>query len=195
MKQVLTTKNVIYLANADSLQARTKSVPNPSAQIAKVYGASEEVSKEIDRLLSSKESIKARSCELWYIIELLISSGARISEVLSISPVDIMRNGNVRVRGKKGSSDRIVVTRDSMDYMLRCRSVGKYPFQDWDRFRCYREFKLLGIGMRFPGKEKQSVTHFFRHAYNRMMKKEGIEQELRSSELGHKSRSNIKHYE
>lgn len=193
-KQVLRLRNVIQLANPDSKNLRSKSVPNPSAQINKLYEDNEELTMAIRNILEMKEGILLRNPQLWYIIELLLGSGARVSEVLDISPGDILLNGSIRIKGKKGSSDRIISAGTSYQYMIKCKNVPRYPFMDWDRFRVYREFKKLGIGMRFKGKSKESVTHFFRQAHSRLMQMGGIDDGLRSQELGHKGKGNIKYY-
>jgi site-specific recombinase XerD len=141
------------------------------------------------------DSIPSQCSGLNAVIELLYLNGCRISEILNIAPNQITGQGQVLIKGKKNSADRIIVAVKCRDYLLRCRAGKVYPFQNFSRFFVYREFKKMGIDYKFEGKCRNSVTHAFRHNLVRDLQSEGIEREVYSHHIGHKSLNSTKSYE
>ena len=195
MKQNPTARNVLQIMNENSEVPRTKSVGGLSAQSIGLCEAGNNLDKEIERILSLKVPIMLENRILWYIIEIQLRSGCRVSEVLAIGCEDVFINNSILIKGAKGSSNRVVSVYDCFDYLWKCKVSGIVPFQEWDRFRVYRDYKKLGIGKVFDGKKNMSVTHFFRHSFNRLLKESGVDQDTRSLHLGHKSKKSIKYYE
>lgn len=197
----LTNKNGVVLNSGldkvlygERPKLRTNSVSSPSAHTNKLCDDLEVPGAKVKALLHDRESILRQNPKLWYVIELMMAGGLRVSEVLNISAYDITTLGHIRIKGSKGSSDRVVRVFDGLDYMLRCKENSVAPFRDISRYYVYREFKKLGITHKFFGKAKASVTHFFRQLVSRSMEEENFTDEQRRQFLGHKGKSSLKHY-
>ncbi len=150
--------------------------------------------EKINAIISYKEKIMADSQELWYLILLMAMTGCRVSEALSIRVHEISNDGRVRLKGLKGSNDRIVHESEVSKYLIYCKSIGKNPFQTFDRFFVYRYLKSLGIGQHFNDNQRKSVTHIFRHLAIEDM--QTIDPDLQATKraIGHKSVKNTEHY-
>jgi integrase len=98
-------------------------------------------------------------------------SGCRISEVLAIRGYDISTNGLIKIKGKKGSNDKIIRITQNISH---CKTIPKnlnMPFKIYSRFFIYRLFKKIGLIYKSYGNINNSVTHYFRksvalEAYN-----------------------------
>lgn len=173
---------------------RFKPVSKPSAQTIKLCETGEDLESLLKGVLAKRDYILKEHKLLWYIIELQLSGGLRIAEVLSIMPGQILPTGHVLIKGKKGSSSRIVYTSDARGYLVRCRNNSVLPFMDYDRYWVYREYKKLGIGTKFKGKGNASVTHFFRQLNARLQQMSDVELENIGTFLGHKSQQSTQYY-
>ena len=126
---------------------------------------------------------------------LLFEHGLRITEVLNIQKCDISRQGRIRIKGLKGSNDRIVTPimfaqfwQSLPDFMLPLGSV-------YSRFYFYRWFKRIGIYDVFGNNKRFSVTHMFRHHLALSLKNEFDDTALTQRVLGHRSIKSTLHYE
>ena len=188
------TRNIIDLANPAMANARNNSVLNPSAQTTKLCNDICDQDRVQDDYVNYLEDLPAECYVLKMIIEVMQNGGLRVSEALSIKGTDILKSGHIRIKGSKGSDDRIVqvhVTR--ANYLVFLNQPVKI-FDGYSRFWVYREFKKLGIGKRYKGKQKRSVTHYFRQENARLMESSGFDTSIRQKHLGHKSSNSIKHY-
>lgn len=121
------------------------------------------------------------------LVSLMIVSGARVSEVLSIRCSDISPEGRVRVRGLKRSNDRFIETPSTREYLLYCKKTHIDPFIHYDRFYVYRQLKSMGISQVFGDNKNASVTHLFRHLA--ILDMQEVDSSLVSAKntIGHKS--------
>jgi integrase len=138
--------------------------------------------------------LKDESPALFHLIQLLEVTGLRISEALAIRPWDISMKGMINIRSAKSSNNRLVHASSTLQYMLRCKELGVYPFDGLDRFYVYRQFKRLGIGAVYGDNKNKSVTHSFRHEV--VLDSLTITEELNSAQqyLGHKSIKSTEQY-
>ena len=171
-----------------------KSVSTPSAQYTKLCNSGNQGETLIKTILHKRNSILKSEPKLWYIIDLLINSGCRITEILSINSTDILPNGTVKIKALKGGQNRIIASSDARDYLINCRTNCVNPFMDYNRFYIYRTFKKIGIKYVHSGNTKDSVTHAFRHANTEIQRKANVESNVIKAQLGHKKKSTQKHY-
>ena len=129
------------------------------------------------------------------VIELQLHYGLRISECLNITTSDVSRTGHIRIRGTKGSNDRIVIPyrfssfwRDEASAILPLSNI-------YSRFWFYRQYKSLGLYAIFGNSKVKSVTHLFRHLNILSLKDNFNETNLTRQFIGHKSINSTLHYE
>lgn len=170
------------------------SVSIPSAQNTTLYEAPayDHISITVHNLLSDVNS-GLTQLEL-ALIELLFLNGLRVSEVLQINARNITGNGNIFVKGLKGSSNRLVTPSKYMSFWVDFRknklSIPAYI----NRFYLYRLFIKKGLYIIPAGHSKKMVTHSFRHqfVYNLLNSGQTIAEIQRF--MGHKSINSTIHY-
>lgn len=176
-------------------KVRTKSEPKPSAQNTKLCGSGEVVAWSPTEALATIEAVSKEDPRVGKLYAILLATGCRVSEVLSIAPHHITLSGTFAIKGSKGSGSRVFKVSEVSDYMKECKRLNVYPFATINRFYVYRLFRKLGIQHKFEGNEKYSVTHLPRHIAaleaNEIKGIEGIVQDR----LRHKSSKNAKFYE
>jgi len=160
---------------------------NLGAHTAKLLQARNNEIEEICKNLFNRPVVKLLPIGVQVIIELQMLYGLRITEVLSIGAMSIMRNGLIHVHGKKGSQDRYIYSQRFNNYVIFCKINNVAYLCDYSRFYFYRLYKKLGIYYKFAGNDKNSVTHFFRHSILNAQKIEGMEIEDSQKFIGHKS--------
>ncbi len=128
-------------------------------------------------------------------VHLLLSFGLRISEVLSINPAHIKKDGSIYISGKKGSQPRLINPGKFAEWVANnpvyfCSMLGMRNRQYY-----WRLFNRLGISILLPGNKHRSVTHLFR--YNFINEVQNISGEIEATGVivGHKNKSNTKRYE
>ena len=122
------------------------------------------------------------------------SYGLRISEVLHIQYTAISNNGTIIIKSLKGSNDRIINLPELKEYLLHCKQYGNNPFDLYNRWYCYREFKKLGIYYISGKSSKNSITHAFRHMIVADLKEQGLDNVAIAKYMGHKNHKNIDYY-
>lgn len=129
------------------------------------------------------------------VIELQLFYGLRISECLNITTSDISNTGHIRIRGAKGSSDRIVIPyRFASFWQNEAKAI--LPLSSvYSRFWFYRQYKNLGLYAIFGNSRVKSVTHLFRHLNILSLKNSFNETDLTRKFIGHKSINSTLHYE
>jgi len=193
-RQILTTKTIDRLLQADKEKLRTKAVQTPNAQFTTLC-ADPLQDKSIELAILQKiETVKKQSKLLAMLMKLMLANGLRISEVLQIKSGDISTGSRILIRGKKRSFDRVIDGSEFHEYLQMCRNNSIQPFAIFDRYHVYREFKKLGISIKFNGNKKNSVTHALRHIAGREIKNLSKSVETTGRALGHKSFNSTKHY-
>ena len=129
------------------------------------------------------------------VIELQLYYGLRISECLNITTADISNTGHIRIRGAKGSNDRIVIPyRFASFWQNEAKAI--LPIGNvYSRFWFYRQYKNLGLYAIFGNSKVNSVTHLFRHLNILSLKESFNETDLTKKFIGHKSINSTLHYE
>ncbi len=191
---IITKKYLDSILNTDIDTLRKKPVPSPSAQTTTLLQLQEQESIVMSSIRSYRFQLLRDDPLLWYIIELQLSGGLRISEVLGLSCKDISFSGHVSIKGSKGSYGKIIYVVDSLEYLLRCKNNSLNPFEGYSRFYVYRQFKKLGIELQLNGKKKNAVTHAIRHVVAREEKNAGFSKKQTQRHLGHRNSKSTDHY-
>jgi len=173
---------------------RHKPVINPSAHatsVCKLRSIEEAVLKNV---LSAYDNQTFQLCCVNACLELQLLYGLRITEVLGIKCIDILRNNQLRIRGAKKSENRIVTPVKYTEYFRKCKEGGANPFDVVNRFYIYREYKKYGINLIYNSNQHNAVTHALRYLLIKMYDKENISIADIQREIGHKSVKSTKIY-
>lgn len=192
--RILSTRLMDRLLEVDSTQRRVKSGASPAAQSVTLLQRPSDPLKDYSTIESKLDHIKKQDLKLWYLIQFMIASACRISEVLSIIPSRITRTGHVKLIASKGSTNRIVFAGLAAEYMIKSKANNASPFEGWSRFYVYRQFKKYGIQSQYHGRKNKSVTHSIRHTVALANAKEAFEISDTQLQLGHKSTKSTKYY-
>ena len=171
-----------------------KSVLSPSAQSTILYGL--RCQDDYYRFVSSmcSNAKRSRGLLLSVIVDLLLSNGLRVSELLSIRVTDILPNGFIKVKGKKGSNSRLchlMLHRISDLYLV---ASGEYVFEGISRFFVYRCLRSLGLSYSIRGSNRRAVTHAGRHFLVSVLQDSGLEVSVIQGVIGHKSVNSTMYY-
>lgn len=128
------------------------------------------------------------------ITELLYVSGCRISEALNVKIGDVMENGQIRINGLKGSSNRIVQPVLYRQYWLRLKRNGTSIPTYFSRYYFYRIYKKFGIYNQISKGQCLSVTHSLRYNYINQLLLSGMEAEEIQNIIGHRSVKSTLYY-
>jgi len=144
--------------------------------------------KEIKDLLDNTENLKHR-----LLIELLYSTGLRLSECINLKYSDLDLNENIGwVRMGKGSKDRIFIIselfkNDLLEYMENTGSEGKgYIFSVNGRKMSPRSIQLaIKVSAERAGIEKDVHVHTLRHSFATHLLENGVDIRKIQKLLGH----------
>ena len=194
-KSVMSFKNLQFYLNSDKSHRGTNAGMGSTAQTATLLQLdNQDILPMIERaneLLVSNTLPRV----LLAVIELQLFYGLRISECLNITTSDVSSTGHIRVRGSKGSNDRIVIPyRFSSFWQNEAKAL--LPLVNvYSRFWFYRQYKSLGLYAIFGNSRVHSVTHLFRHLNILSLKENFNETDLTRKFIGHKSIKSTMHYE
>lgn len=173
---------------------RIKSASTPLERTTKELPEVKDLTTLIEGLVMQAERMKKYSVQCYYIFHILLNSGCRISEVLSIRAVDLLPNGLVKIKGAKKSSDRLINCGIATEYILRCRKLGIAPFQDINRKFVWTVFKKYGIELNVGSSDKKVVTHALRHVMVSSAKSANVDIRTTGKFIGHKNVNNTIRY-
>lgn len=193
-KKRITKTQLARILGIDRNEHGVNSVSSPPAQLVEVCTPGNEVPAGWMAILSDYGRIREKDPNLAAIYALLVECALRISEVLAIRPTDIDSQGKVSIKALKGSQSRIVASSLAREFLIKCAKKGITPFQDYNRFHVYREFKKLGIGMKVPGNKNKSVTHVGKHLYALAAKDAKFDVKQIQLSLGHRSAKSTESY-
>ncbi len=174
---------------------RKDSASIPGAQSHGLCRRLTDVDIYIDRCVNIIEERKDVPQVVRAVLEVLFLNGARISEVLKATGKNITPQGNIIVKGSKGSSDRLLVVSYHRDFWLRWKNNNECLGDVFSRFFFYRYFRKLGLSMSVRGSSRSVVTHSLRHLLVQSGMKVEETKEILSKYIGHKSIKSIEYYE
>jgi len=138
--------------------------------------------------------LRIKDIALYAILDLQFHYGLRISEVLGIKLTDVSTRGFIKVKGLKGSNDRIIYPILSLKYFSVCKERGRTPFQGIDRYYVYRIYQKLGIKIYLQDNKKYAVTHIFRYLNTQHLLDSFNDLKTTQEFIGHKRAANTKIY-
>lgn len=182
------------IASRGGTKASIKSALNPVAQSATLCtlgSKDKEIIDQANRLtaLNSRLPVTDKA-----IVELMFLNGLRISEVLNIKASDVMFNGLIKIRGLKGSENRLCVTNLYRDWWLKSVGKGNVITDYRSRYYYHRLFVEKGLYYRATANCKRIVTHVFRHLYVRLAESNNLTLKDIQSLIGHKSINSTIYY-
>jgi integrase len=124
----------------------------------------------------------------------MIEGSLRISEALAIEPKDISPTGKILIKSLKKGNERLISSGDAKEFLLICKTSNIKPFEGWNRFFVYREFKKLGIYFQSETSSKPSITHAIRHITTASNRTVTNSNEVLAQELGHKNKTTNQRY-
>lgn len=146
------------------------------------------------KVQAARIAIRKLRLDLYFCFILQLEYALRISEVLDITPEDITSWGEIRVRGKKGGSDRLISSDAAREFILKQKAIGVKPFGELNEDYVRRAYKSVGLFLRLPGRSKDSVTHLFRHIAAMSARDNNFGNAVITNKLGHKSNKTQEHY-
>lgn len=175
-------------------EVRTNSEPTAAAHTPTLCGLgtapTEALLNKYNNLLSSKMLSTFDSLA----IDLLLSGGIRISELLQIRYEDITALGQVRINALKGSCNRLISTMYHAEMLIKHRHLNGYLFEGFSRWYFHRLFVKLGFYQSNKGSNKRVTTHIFRHHLVADLQNQFNEIELTQATIGHKRQSSTNWY-
>jgi len=157
------------------------------------------VGEEVRAILKSCSDIRER-----LIVELLVYTGIRVSELCSLRINDIDLNGRtIRIRSGKGDKDRIVVFSEEMlpdlrSYISMIRSRMKseflFPTSKSKKISPVTVEKIIRRIVARAGIQKKITPHTFRHTFATSLLRNGADLRTIQILLGHSSISTTQIY-
>ena len=193
--KLMSFKNLQLYLQTDRGRQRVNAALSPSAHSTTLLqGETQEILQIIER---AKEVLQNKNLPtvLLAVIELQLYYGLRISEVLNINAADISSMGHIKIKGAKGSNDRIVIPFIFTSFWQNEAKPILPLVNTYSRFWFYRQYKNIGFYALFGTSKVYSVTHLFRHLNILSLKENFHETELTQKFIGHKSINSTKHYE
>lgn len=120
-------------------------------------------------------------------IDLMLSGGLRLSEVITTKMLFVNQLGQVLVKGTKGSADKLVTPLYCANYWRKYNGWLNNPCAMWSRWSWYRFFKKEGIMFHEHGKKNDTVTHAPRKLQAHTLFNAGVEIESIADVMGHRS--------
>ena len=178
-----------------TVKNEVEAVPTPPAQSPELLHQRTAM-KEFEfrvMLFISSNTIYGSGVKL--VIWILFNTGARINEVLDLKSSDISDDWFIRIKGSKGSNNRIIKIPQPPFPILINKEIPYYLFQEFSRFYIYRVCRANNLILKVEGMKHYSVTHSFRHYYASQLLRFQDEENTSGRTLGHKSNKSILHYD
>lgn len=173
---------------------RANSVPTPPAQSATLLQVYNNEKVAYDTLVWIARQGWSRFGHYAIGCDLLLSGGLRISELISEKWLFVNAVGQVVIKGKKGSNDKLVTPLYCAEYWRGLRGWCLNPCNIVSRFSWYRFLKAQGVVLREKGKVNASVTHAARKLKAHEMFVNELEQGTIKEVIGHKSERSTTYY-
>jgi integrase len=148
----------------------------------------------INPISDKLELMRKKNYTLYVFCSIQLNGGLRVSELLGVLASDVDSLGRLKVKGSKGSLDRVVDSGEHKEFVLTFARNGATFWATWSRWFIYREYKKYGIGLDIEGNERRAVTHALRHLSVKLLNEQkGVITHAKQL-LGHKSENSTKHY-
>jgi len=106
---------------------------------------------------------QAITIEYRIILDLLLSSGCRISAIVNQAGLIVRLNGLIVAHETKTKQDIVFRSINFNDYFMQFAGMRYSDLTSYNRYMVYRLFKKYGISAQILDNSKSSVTHLPRH--------------------------------
>ena len=171
------------------------SVLTPSGHITKLCEPESLPDSAFEPRIYVDKALRMYSYPEALVIDMLVSNGLRVSEVLNVRIKDVLSKRKFIVQGLKGSFNRVCTT-SFLD--IKVYSNGKSEdriFQRFNRYYIRRVCDKIGLVCQVKGNEKSAVTHSARHLYVESLKNSGVSTDDIQIAIGHKNKKSTIYYE
>lgn len=175
-------------------QRGKKAVSSPPAQFGTLLQRSEQDEKNYNILKDIAQAGTGKYGVYSVGVDLMLAGGLRLSEILSADRFFVTPLGQVLVKGRKGSADKLVTPLFRADFWAGSRGWVANPFNFSSRWSWYRFFRANGVVMSESGKEHKSVTHVPRKLLAHSLFVNGVELESVADVVGHRSSKSTEYY-
>lgn len=127
-------------------------------------------------------------------IDLMLSGGLRLSELLYPCCFFVTQLGQVVVQGRKGSADKLVSPLFQSQFWADKSGWVANPFTFVSRWAWYRFFLRNGVCMSEHGRKNKVVTHAARKLQAHQLFNGGVELAGIRDIMGHRSESSTLYY-
>lgn len=169
-------------------------VLSPSEPTTKLLQPAPAASPELEAARQWIDYNRPRLGLLYYVLMLMLRHGCRVSEALGVRGTDVDSQGGVWIRAKKGSNSRYILDGEISKFFSSYAGMQGCIFVGYNRIGVWRILKGAGIGILIEGREKESVTHLFRHAYVDRIRETEDDPNVQKLATGHKNPKNLTHY-
>jgi len=128
------------------------------------------------------------------LMDLMLSGGLRVSEVLDMAEFKINYLGQIFIFGSKGSSSKLVTPLFFRKFWYGRIGIYSNPFINISRFSFYKWLISQEISVNHGSNRNLSVTHAFRHLHVYLLELMSIPENDMSDVVGHKSKKSLKYY-
>ena len=174
-------------------QAKT-AVSTPPAQFVKVLQSSNADSLVLDILIGIAQAGVSKFGHYALGVDLMLSGGLRISEVIAERMVLVNTFGQVLIKGRKGSRDKLVTPVYCADYWRSLQGWVFNPCSVVSRFSWYRFLRAQGVVLQEKGRKHQSVTHSARKLQAHCLYGAGVGVGSIQDVIGHRSARSTEYY-
>lgn len=143
--------------------------------------------QEIINLINNSNNLKSK-----LIIQLLYSSGIRVSEIVNLKPVDLNFDENIGwVRRGKGGKDRMIILSKKLskklEKFIKKNSDWEYVFSKTKPLTTRNIQKIIQKTAQRAGINKQVHPHTLRHSFATHLLDQGVDLRKIQELLGHAS--------
>lgn len=171
-----------------------KSVSTPPAQFGTLLQSSEQDQLN-QTILQEIASAGVDKFGVYSVgIDLMLSGGLRLSELLYPSAFFVTPLGQVAVHGRKRSADKLVSPIYQRGFWLQSVGWRANPFAVTSRWTWYRFFKAQGVCMSEKGRKNNVVTHSARKLQAHNLFNGGVELSGIRDIMGHRNESSTLYY-
>lgn len=173
---------------------RPNSVSTPPAQFGTLLQSSEE--DNLNRTILQEIAMGGMNKYGVYSVgvDLMLSGGLRLSELLAPNAFFVTPLGQVAVRGRKRSADKLVSPIYQRGFWLQSVGWRANPFNIVSRWSWYRFFKAQGVCMSEKGRKNNIVCHSARKLQAHNLFNGGVELSGIRDIMGHRSESSTLYY-
>jgi len=176
------------------LSHHTRSISNISAQFNKLYSSGRQEDFVLSDPLTGQVFHYSEMGVFKYILAIMFIGGLRVSDVLNIRAKDILPSAQIVIKQSKGSESKIIRVPELENYLNNCKKALRDPFFGISRFQVYRMFKKVGLGTTFGKTINESVTHYPRKVFAKVINQGTQDLELVQRSIGHRNKKSTGYY-